>query len=46
MLVDFEETPLQIKFLVVSFIFPRILVAGMVQLVAETVVDLAGLVVC
>ena len=34
------------KFLIVSYIFPQILVVGMVHLVYERVVNLVGLVVC
>ena len=37
---------MQINFLVVSSIVPQILVAGMVHLLAATVLNLVGLVVC
>ena len=44
--MGFQANPLQMKFLVVSSVVPLIVVAGLVHLVTETVVDVVGLVVC
>ena len=43
---DFQSAPLQMTFLVVSSIVSRILVAGLVYLLDETVVSIFKLVVC
>ena len=45
LLTDFRADPLRITFLVVNYMVPQILVAGLVQLVAETVVNLVELVI-
>ena len=45
LLTDFQAAPLRMKFLVVNYMVPQILVAGLVQLVAETVVNLVELVI-
>ena len=46
LLKGFQAAPLQIKFLVVSSMVPQIFVVGLVNLVAETVVNVVELVLC
>ena len=45
LLMDFQEAPPRVTFLIVSSMVPRILVAGMLHLTAETAVNHIELVV-